>query len=266
MFDTFQVHGLGKSRLVTEFRRCLAAPVAQVYQGSCLTYVRSTALWLVSQLLRDILHLTQNEPAELQQQVLQSTLVELGLANSGIQTHLAQVLGLGLAEPDLGQLDPDMLQRQTHAALRQLLVAVAYQTPTVLIMEDLHWIDPASRDFLKYLIQTTEEVPLLLILISRETNAENGLQSLLAALERAPAGRLIEIHLQELSVEEGRFIADQLITENSSEARALKQQILARAAGNPLYVEEIFRMLIDQGGLVWTADAAWQTRRGQALC
>ena len=249
--------GLGKSRLVTEFRRSLAGTVVQVYQGSCLTYVRSTPLWVVSQLLRNILHLSQNEPVEIQQQALQSILAQLGLANSGIQPYLAQILGLSQSESHLGQLDPDMLQRQTHAALRQLIVAVAHQAPAVLILEDLHWVDPASRDFLKYLIQTTEDVPLLLVLISREADAGNRLQSLLAAAERALTERLIEIHLQELSAEDGRLLADQLITENSSEAQALKQQIITRAAGNPFYLEEIFRMLIDQGGLIRTADATW---------
>ncbi len=249
--------GLGKSRLVTEFCRSLAGATVQVYQASCLTYVRSTPLWVVSQLLRNILHLSQNAPLDVQQQALQSILAQLGLANSGIQSYLAQILGLSQAESQQDQLDPDMLQRQTHAALRQLIVAVAHQAPVTLILEDLHWADPASRDFLKYLIQATQDTPLLLVLVSREINAENGLQSLLAVVERAPTERLIEIQLQELSTEEGRLLAAQLITENSSEARALKQQIIARAAGNPFYLEEIFRMLIDQGGLVRTVNATW---------
>jgi predicted ATPase len=252
--------GLGKSRLVAEFCRSVKTTDIQVYQGSCLTYVRTTPLWVVAQLLRDMLNLAENESEEVQQKSLQATLEQLGLAQAEIQPYLTHVLGLNQAEarPEkrLEQLDPDMLQRQTHAALRQLIVAVARRAPTVLIFEDLHWVDPASKDFLKYLIQTTDQVSLLLILVSRETGIGDGIRSLPAAMRNE---RLIELSLQELSEEEGKLLADQLIPQTDVEARALKRQIVARAGGNPFYVEEIIRMLVDQGGVVRTdVDGAWQ--------
>jgi predicted ATPase len=124
--------------------------------------------------------------------------------------------------------------------------------------EDLHWTDPASRDFLEYLIQTTDDASLLIVLVSREVEGENVLAPLRAAAER-DLERLVNVQLQMLSAAEGEKLAGQLIPQTTAAAWSLKQQIVARANGNPLYIEEIIRTLIDQGGLSRApSDGAWQ--------
>jgi predicted ATPase len=254
--------GIGKSRLVTEFRGRLQASEANIYRGSCLTYARSAPLWLVAELLRDIVQLSESDSSDYQRKRLQAYLEAIDLAGSDIFPYLAHVLGLAIAEPELKarvrDLAPAMLQRQTHAALRQLIVAETRRGPTVLIFEDLHWTDPASRDFLEYLIQTTDDIPILIVLVSRETDGENILAPLRAAAER-DSERLVDVRLRALSAVEGEMLADQLIPQTTAEAWTLKQQIVARADGNPLYIEEIIRTLIDQDGLIRAqADGAWQ--------
>jgi predicted ATPase/class 3 adenylate cyclase len=254
--------GLGKSRLVAEFRRSLDSAETRVYQGNCLTYARSTSFHLVAELLRNLFHLSESDPEELQQQVVQTYLDQLNLAQTDILPYLLHVLGLPQLQPQLEDrlrlLEPAMLQRQTHAALRQLFLAEARLGPTVLIFEDLHWLDPASREFLQYLIQTTEEAPLLLIMVSREAERNTILQPLLAAARQEPE-RLVDLPLAALSASEGQALADYLISQTSAEAQTVKQHIVARAEGNPFYVEEIIRMLIDQGGLQrTTANDSWK--------
>jgi class 3 adenylate cyclase len=119
--------GIGKSRLVTEFRGRLQASEANIYRGSCLTYARSAPLWLVAELLRDIVQLSESDSSDYQRKRLQAYLEAIDLAGSDIFPYLAHVLGLAIAEPELEarvrDLAPAMLQRQTHAALRQLIVA-----------------------------------------------------------------------------------------------------------------------------------------------
>jgi predicted ATPase/class 3 adenylate cyclase/Tfp pilus assembly protein PilF len=252
--------GLGKSRLVAEFRRSLAQADVNVYEGNCLAYAHSRPLWVVADLLRDILHLSENDPADLQREMLHAYLRRQGLADAQVLPYLANVLDLQQSEPEIEErlslLDASMLQRQTHAALRQVIVAEAQSAPTILVFEDLHWVDPASREFVKSLIETTNDVPLMLILVSRDTERDTAITPLITESERNP-DRLVDIQLQTLSKQERRLLIDQLLSETTQEAQDLKIRIAERAAGNPFYIEEIVRLLIDHGGLVKQRDA-WQ--------
>ena len=249
--------GLGKSRLVREFRVSLAPPGVSVYEGSCLAYARSTPLWLVGSLLRNILQLQEANPAPIQRARLQTYLSQRSIDHD-VPPYLLHLLGLGQtdleAEARLRLLDESMLQRQTHTALRQVILAEAHLAPTVLILEDLHWVDPASRDFVEYLIQAIDDVPLVLVLISRE--GDTAAQALLASI-RQNSVRLVDIQLQPLSEAEVQLLVKQLLPQTTEQAQALKARIAERAEGNPFYAEEIIRMLIDQGGLTGQ-DGGWQ--------
>ena len=245
--------GVGKSRLVTEFRQTLTQAEVKVYQGNCLAYARSTPLRVVAEILRNILHFSANDSVQAQQQALQSYLDRLALDYDEISPYLRHVLGLtesdAEVEAHLSRLDATVLQQQTHLAIRQVLLAEATLGPTVLIFEDLHWVDPASKDFLQYLIETTSDVPLLMVLVSRQAERKSVLGSLLIAAEKDP-NALIDLALSSLSSTEGQLLVDQLIAQTTSDAWTVKKTIIERAAGNPLYVEEIIRMLLDQGGLI----------------
>jgi class 3 adenylate cyclase/tetratricopeptide (TPR) repeat protein len=245
--------GLGKSRLVAEFRKLPALASVRFYQGSCLAYARSTPLWVVGAILRDILHLSEIDPPTIQRETLRAYLSQGGIADSDMLPYLNNVLGLEQNDPAidarLRRMDASMVQRQTHAALRQLFLSEAERAPTVLVFDDLHWVDPASRDFLEYLIQTTGDAPLMLVLVSRTSERETVVRPLIAAAEKVPA-RLIDIQLRALSDAEGEQLVDRLIRQDTAEAQSLKRQIARRAAGNPFYIEEIIRILIDRGGLI----------------
>jgi predicted ATPase/class 3 adenylate cyclase len=254
--------GVGKSRLVAEFCRSLDPAGTKVYHGHCLTYAHQKPLWVVAEVLRDMIRLPEAEAVEVQQEILYNYLSHLDLTHPEILPYLSHLLGLTQSEAQiearLQLLEPAILQRQTHAAVRQLLVAKTRLEPIVLIFEDLHWVDPASRDFLEYLIQTTSDIPLMLVLVSREAERETAIRPLLIAAEKEPEC-LVDIQLQGLSAMEGQLLVDQLVPQSTAEAWALKQHIVARAGSNPFYIEEIVRMLMDQGGLVRAAaDNAWQ--------
>ncbi len=244
--------GLGKSRLVAEFRRSLTPGEVNVYEGSCLSYARSRPLWLVAEILRDILHISEIDPIEIQREALHNYLTPIGLANDEVLPYLTNLLSLPQTDPQtearLQLLDASMLREQIHAALRQVLLAETRLAPTVLIFEDLHWIDPTSREFLEYLIRTTGDMPLMLILVSRDAECDTVLQPLIAVAANSP-DHVIDIQLHALSEAETQLLVDQLIPDTTDEARALKKRIAQRAEGIPFYTEEIVRMLIDQGGL-----------------
>jgi len=244
--------GLGKSRLVAEFRKLVHQPDLRFYQGACLAYARSTPLWVIAAIVRDILRLSEIDPPTIQRETLRAYLSQSGLADYDVLPFLNNVLGLAQDDPSvearLSRMDASMLQRQTHAVLRQLFLFEAERAPTVLVFDDLHWVDPASRDFLEYLIQTTGDAQLLLMLVSRDSERQTVVRPLIAVAEKAP-DRFVDIQLQALSDAEGELLVDQLIRQNTAEAQAIKHQVARRAAGNPFYIEEIIRILIDHGGL-----------------
>jgi predicted ATPase/class 3 adenylate cyclase len=245
--------GVGKSRLVAEFRRSVAPSGVSFYHGICLAYARSNPLWLLGNMLRDVMNLSEADPAEVQREALWAYLGRLGLAETDIAPYLTNVLGLQqadqLIETRLRHFDSAVLQKLIHAALRQIFVAEARLSPTVLVFEDLHWVDPASRDFLEHLIQTLADVPLMLIMVARDVEPSSSLRPLVSAAERH-GPPLVGVRLSPLSQEEGQLLVDQLIRETTDEASVLKRRIAERAEGNPFYAEEIVRMLIDQDELI----------------
>lgn len=247
--------GVGKSRLISEFQQSLANPGVRIIQGGCQAYTSTTPLWLAVEIVRQIAGLAEPDSREAQREALLSFLARRKLVDHEIAPYLLHLLGFEQQDPEiearLAYMDAAMLQKQTHSALRQLLLTEAYRSLTVFIFEDLHWIDPASKEFLEHFIQTTIDEPLLLLLVSRQAERETTLQSLLAAAQQEP-GRLVDLQLHPLSEIEGQLLVDQLVGQASAEAQMLKQKIAERAEGNPLYIEEIVRMLIDQGGLVCT--------------
>src|SRR5215212_3183032 len=163
--------GLGKSRLVAELRKIVRQSDVQFYQGACLAYARSTPLWVIAAIVRDILRLSEIDPPTIQRETLRAYLSQSGFADNDVLPYLNNVLGLEQDDLDiemrLRRMDASMLQRQIHAVLRQLFLFEAERAPTVLVFDDLHWVDPASRDFLEYLVQTTGDAKLLLVLVSR---------------------------------------------------------------------------------------------------
>ncbi len=244
--------GVGKSRLVAEFLDSVVQREIRSYRGGCLTYARARPFWLLADLLRDIMHISETDPAELQCEGARTYLDGLQLNNDDVFPYLTHMLGLEQTDPRiearLRHLESVALQKLIHAALRQVFLAEARMAPTVLIFEDLHWIDPASREFLEHLIQTIDDVPLMLVLIARDAERDTVIRPLISAAE-GRQDRPTDIQLGPLSTSEGQLLVDQLFQQTTGEAQILKRRIAERAEGNPFFAEEIVRMLMDQGGL-----------------
>jgi predicted ATPase/class 3 adenylate cyclase/Tfp pilus assembly protein PilF len=252
--------GVGKSRLVVEFRRALAQAEVEIYQGSCATYAVAKPLWLVANLLRDMLHLLETDSTHEQYETLQAYLDQLGLNQDGIRPYLANVLGLAGEDPNiearLHQLDNAALQKLTYAAIRETFLTESHLSPTILVFDDLHWVDSASLDFLEYLAQSVDDVPLMLVLISRDAERHTVLQPLIAAIEKRRSP-MTDIQLRPLTTSEGQLLVSRFIKQTTDMAQTLKHRIAERAEGNPFYAEEIIRMLIEQGGLT-SPNGGWK--------
>ena len=171
-----------------------------------------------------------------------------------------QLIGVDFSASDAVQvLGPRELRNQGFAALTDLLHALAAQAPLVVVLDDLHWADDESLDFVQHLARAAP-VPLLLVMLARP-----------ALLERRPMPLADAdvghetLHLQLLDAEQGPALVAALLQHLPQPPEALRRLLVERAAGNPFYMEELVRMLIDDGVIdarrqPWTVRADWQDK------
>jgi predicted ATPase/class 3 adenylate cyclase/Tfp pilus assembly protein PilF len=251
--------GIGKSRLVAEFRNYLAKQSTIIIQGTCALYMRITPYRVLADVLRNILGISELDPVNEQRKTLQRHLDQFGADHSDILPYLMHVLGIlhsdPLLEVRIKLLDPSMLRRQTHFALRMFFIAESRRSPIVFVFDDLHWIDQPSGEFLEYLCQSLEASPILLVMVARDFEKYSFAESIRTAAHKHIRNPH-EIYIQPLTDSDAHLLVDQLVQEDTKPAKEMKAIITARAGGNPYYTEELVRILMDHGGLInW--DGNW---------
>ena len=145
-------------------------------------------------------------------------------------------------------LEPQTLAAGYLKALRRVFTSLAARGPLILVLEDIHWADSASVEAIVNLLPLLGEVPILLIAAGRPDRETPGMRLLAAAHHRLGAA-VTEIPLEPLSEAESRELVAHLLVIESLPI-AVRGFILARAEGNPFFVEEVIRMLIDRGAIV----------------
>jgi adenylate cyclase len=141
----------------------------------------------------------------------------------------------------------EQIRHQTFTALYDFIVALAKQQPLALIFEDLHWADDLSLDLLSLLLEAVPTQPLLLLLVYRpEPHHKSERLGRLATQKYAQHYR--ELRLHELPDPTSRQLLDSLLVVDNLPA-TLKARILERSRGNPFFVEETLRSLIEAGAI-----------------
>jgi len=163
--------------------------------------------------------------------------------------------------PEQVKYQTDEVKYQTSLILRDLFLALANQKPLLLVLEDAHWADDLSLDLLSLLMDELTRAPLMLLCIYRPEKGHKSWRIGIQALGKC-LGRYKQITLRELLPSESRRLVESLVSllriENLPEK--VEESILREAGGNPFFVEEIIRSLIDSGiiyrdGERWVAKA-----------
>jgi len=176
--------------------------------------------------------------------------------------YLGHLLGLELTREDLDRvtsIDPLFLQGRYAQTMRQVIRATTARAPLALVCDDVHWADSASIELLADLMALANELPMLVLVACRPEHDAAGWRLVTMARELF-ADVLAEIRLQPLSADESRALIGNLLDVTSLPAR-VRDFILQRAEGNPFFVEEIIRMLIDRGAVAQSA-AGWAATSG----
>jgi tetratricopeptide (TPR) repeat protein len=176
---------------------------------------------------------------------------------------VGQLIGLDFSASPLlaGMLsDGRQIRDRAFQAAAQLLrrLAASDDSPLVMLLDDLHWADDGSLDFVAHLLQQQRDLPLLLVMLARPALFERRANWVLAD---APHRR---IDVMPLGAEDSGALTDALLQRMAEVPEVLRALLTSRAEGNPFYMEELVKMLIDDGVIRVDADG-WQVRAERLL-
>jgi class 3 adenylate cyclase/tetratricopeptide (TPR) repeat protein len=241
--------GIGKSRLIHDFENWLAALPDGVWvlRGRAAPTTEDVAHGLLRSAFAGRLRIQDTDsPAVVRNKWERglASLVGRGDAPWAGSDVVATWLGFYLGEsPELASLrvDPESLQRRARQLVIELFRVLCLQAPVVILLEDLHWADSATLDWLEEVGTTPPDFPLLIVATARP-----------ALFEKRPHwGEGLDAHtdvrLDPLSKREGRALVADILQRADEVPEALATVVVAAAEGNPFFIEELVKWLIDQG-------------------
>jgi class 3 adenylate cyclase/tetratricopeptide (TPR) repeat protein len=229
--------GLGKSRLLMEFRRRLGEE-ATWCEGRALSFGRTMAFHPLVDMLRRVYGIEQTDAEADIIDKIERAVVRLGEDLRPALPFLRYVLSIDPGKPSVVAMDPQLRRGEIFDALRRCLLRAAELKPQVIVYEDLHWMDQASEEFLRYLLDSVPATRVLLILTFRPEYAYPlGQRSYQTWLNLTP-----------LSSEDSARMAEAVMAGQSA-PNELRELIFRKAEGNPFFVEEVLKSLQEIGAL-----------------
>jgi tetratricopeptide (TPR) repeat protein len=225
--------GVGKSRLLREF---LARAGEEVWplRGHCLSYGDGITFWPLAEVVREAAGIGDNEPHE-----LAVTKLETLAQEPDVTERVGAAIGL---------FDTTFPIQETFWAARRLLERLAARKPLIVLIDDIHWAEGAFLDLLRFVVQSAD-APIVLVCSSRKDLLE----------EHPEWGEettdIRTIMLDPLSEEESSLVVENLL--GSPLDQRVRSRITEAAEGNPLFVEQMLSMLMDDGALRRDEDGGW---------
>jgi class 3 adenylate cyclase/tetratricopeptide (TPR) repeat protein len=257
--------GIGKSRLVAEVRKQTLAKDLSVQwvEGRCLSYGGSIAYLPWLGMLRSFLNVTPDAPPLTVRDALRGQVQTLCPdCFDAVYPYLCRLMSLPLEDgyEMIRNLRGESLRAEVFSAVQTLVEGTSRQQPLVIVCEDLHWADVTSLTLLERVLALTDRIPLLVLCVFRPER-EHGCWQLKETAARLYHHRHTDLWLDALSADEsGSLVGHLLRVEDLPDA--LRTKILDHAEGNPFYVEEIIRALIDDGAIVFGQNSGrWRATR-----
>jgi len=248
--------GVGKSRLVAEFVDTVGR--AHVRRGRCLPYGQGITLWPIQELLRADVGVLPDDSREAATQKLRAATLgalrgDVTADAESVARRLGVLAGIGSAAELLPDVAADTVNDELRFGLRRYLERRAADHPLTVIIDDIHWAEPALLELIEHLVDRSR-APILFLCLARP--------ELLDTRPGWGGGRMnaAALPLEPLDEQESRRLIEELLAMDGL-PESIRAEVVARSGGNPLYVEEFLRMLIDDGRIVhregrWVATGA----------
>lgn len=263
--------GVGKSRLLHEFTQWAEARPETyfTFQGRADPRTQGQPFGLLRDVLAWRLQIADTDSVEVAKAKIEQGIAPLFVDDDGpelAQAHahlLGHLIGLDFSDsPHLRGIldDPKQIRTRAFHAAAQAFRRFSAQGghPIVLQLDDLHWSDDGSLEFMNHVVRVNRDVPMLLLCLTRPTLFER------RADLREPDGPVQRIDLAPLDKAVSRQLAREILKRLPEVPESLSELLIARADGNPFYMEELVKMLIDRGALRAGPDA-WSVHPEQML-
>jgi tetratricopeptide (TPR) repeat protein len=240
LFTVLGAAGVGKSRLVEEFLAGLGDR-ARILRGRCLSYGTGITFWPLAEALRSPAGLSDDDSSEVAVGKL-AAMAGDAVDRTLIAERVAQAIGF--AE---GSGSPE----ETFWAVRKLFEAMARDRPVVLVFDDIHWAEPTLLDLIEHVTDWSRDAPILLLCLAR--------QELLDQRTAWGGGKrsATTISLESLTDDEAEELVQNLMGRTNVPG-GIGERIMEASEGNPLFVEEMVSMLVDDG-VLRRQDGRWET-------
>jgi class 3 adenylate cyclase len=252
--------GVGKSRLTAEFLAWSSSAESPpvIVRGRCLPYGDGVTYWPLAEILKERSGVLDTDAPEVALERIRAMGRELlteDVAADPAKATAALAYTVGVDDPVVSfqSLEPREVRLKTHGAWRSFFSALANTSPVLAVIEDIHWADPALLDLLEELAERVQG-PVVFVCTARPE-----------LTERRPGwggGRrnFSSVALDPLTSQEADELVTLLLTIDEL-PETVHRHILERAEGNPFFLEEIIRKLIDEGRIVRAGDR-WRAAAG----
>jgi len=228
--------GVGKSRILLEVRNMLSDDENTYLEGRCLHFGGAMAYLPILDILRSYFEIKEGEREFVIKKNMKEKVLQLHEKLQNALSPFQDLLSLKIEDEAYLKLEPQQKRERTFEALRDLFVRASRHKPLVLAVEDLHWIDKTSEEFLDYLIGWLANAPILLILLYRpEYTHQWGSKSYYTKVGVDQLSTPTSVKLVQSILEEGDVVPE------------LRELILNRTGGNPLFMEEFTHSLLENG-------------------
>ena len=229
--------GIGKSRLLWEFRHGLRHERVIYLEGRCVSYGAAIPFLPVLDILRRGCRIADTDTPEMVTLRLRETLSRLGMDPDADAPGLLQLLGIKEGTDALAGVAPEVVLSRIQDTLRRMTARASRARPLIIAIEDAHWMDQASQG-LAALVESLEGVAALVILTYRPGFQPPWMQR----------SHVTQIALPPLSPEDSLSVVESALRAERV-PEALPRMILAKGEGNPFFLEEIAHAVVEQGDL-----------------
>ena len=230
--------GVGKSRLLLELKNVLSKSEYTYLEGHCLHYGASTPYLPILGALRSYIGIKEGEQESVIKARMQEKILGLDKNLKSTIPPLQEMLALKVEDEYYIRLEPKQKRERIFEAIRDLLIRAAQQKPLILAIEDLHWIDKTTEDFLNYLIGWLAKARIFLILLYRPEYTHTW----------GSKSYYFKIGVDQLSIDTSTDLVKSILDDGEL-VPELKELILSRTSGNPLFVEELTHTLLENGSI-----------------
>ncbi|HTK93233.1 MAG TPA: adenylate/guanylate cyclase domain-containing protein [Verrucomicrobiae bacterium] len=228
--------GMGKSRLISELRReTEARPIAWL-EGHCVSYGVGVPYRPWIDVVRGRFEIDDGDAPDVVGEKSRRGLEALGITGSEHLGHVLRLLGVEEERDPAAPLSPEAIHSGTVEALRQIVLRTGEREPTVLVIENLQWMDRSSEDFLDAVVDSAARARLLVLATYRPPYRPRW-------MERA---HVHQIALAPLTAEESLALV-RAMPGGGSLSEVVDAQILGKAEGNPFFIEELTRHVVEHG-------------------